>query len=162
MKALTLTQPWASLVAAGVKLIETRSWGTDYRGPIAIHAAKSFKREDHGTIYSGRPGLLELCARHEYAYPLEVMRLAPSTLPMGAIVAVAELVDVVRHHTDGRLPDQVVSRFTISPYERKLGGYGPGRVYWLLKDVQRVEPVTFRGALYLQNVPDDMRERLAA
>lgn len=38
MKALTLHQPWASLVALGVKTIETRSWGTSYRGPLAIHA----------------------------------------------------------------------------------------------------------------------------
>lgn len=41
MKALTLTQPWASLVALGEKRIETRSWGTSYRGELAIHAAAS-------------------------------------------------------------------------------------------------------------------------
>lgn len=38
MKALTIRQPWASLIALGVKTIETRSWRTNYRGPIAIHA----------------------------------------------------------------------------------------------------------------------------
>lgn len=36
---LSLWQPWATLVALGVKSIETRSWSTKYRGPIAIHAA---------------------------------------------------------------------------------------------------------------------------
>jgi hypothetical protein len=36
---LTLWQPWASLVALGVKSIETRSWSTQYRGPLAIHAS---------------------------------------------------------------------------------------------------------------------------
>jgi hypothetical protein len=77
---------------------------------------------------------------------------------MGAIVA--DLVDVVRHDTDGRLPDEVADRFAMSPYEQKLGGYGPGRVYWLLKNVRRVEPVTFRGALYLQDVPVDVVERM--
>ncbi len=40
MKALTLHQPWASLIACGRKRIETRSWKTDYRGPLAIHAGK--------------------------------------------------------------------------------------------------------------------------
>jgi hypothetical protein len=40
MKALTLWQPWASLIALGAKTIETRSWSTKYRGPLAIHAAK--------------------------------------------------------------------------------------------------------------------------
>src|SRR5690348_17556570 len=44
MKALTLTQPWASLVAIGAKRIETRSWSTSYRGPLAIHAAKGFPK----------------------------------------------------------------------------------------------------------------------
>ena len=34
MKALTLHQPWASLMAWGVKTIETRGWATAYRGPL--------------------------------------------------------------------------------------------------------------------------------
>lgn len=40
MKALTVTEPWATLIAIGAKRIETRSWPTDYRGPVAIHASK--------------------------------------------------------------------------------------------------------------------------
>ena len=40
MKALTLWQPWASLVGPA-KTIETRGWYTNYRGPIAIHAANT-------------------------------------------------------------------------------------------------------------------------
>ena len=40
MKALTIHQPWASLLARGAKRFETRSWATNYRGPIAIHASK--------------------------------------------------------------------------------------------------------------------------
>lgn len=39
MRALTIWQPYASLFPAGAKKFETRSWRTDYRGPIAIHAA---------------------------------------------------------------------------------------------------------------------------
>ena len=39
MKALTIWQPWASLLVSGQKKYETRSWATAYRGPIAIHAA---------------------------------------------------------------------------------------------------------------------------
>lgn len=38
MKAITLHQPWASLIALGVKTVETRSWNTNYRGTLAIHA----------------------------------------------------------------------------------------------------------------------------
>lgn len=40
MKAITLKQPWASLVANGYKLYEFRSWKTNYRGDILIHAGK--------------------------------------------------------------------------------------------------------------------------
>ena len=39
MKALSLRQPWASLIAEGRKTIETRTWRTRYRGPLAIHAS---------------------------------------------------------------------------------------------------------------------------
>jgi hypothetical protein len=38
MKTLTIKQPWASLIAHGIKDIENRSWKTNYRGRILIHA----------------------------------------------------------------------------------------------------------------------------
>lgn len=41
MKALTICQPYAELIARGEKLIENRTWPTAYRGPVAIHAGKS-------------------------------------------------------------------------------------------------------------------------
>lgn len=41
MKAITILQPWANLIACGAKKIETRSWATQYKGQIAIHAAKN-------------------------------------------------------------------------------------------------------------------------
>jgi hypothetical protein len=40
MKAITLEQPFASLVSIGAKTIETRPWSTDYRGQLAIHSGK--------------------------------------------------------------------------------------------------------------------------
>ena len=40
MKAITVWQPWAQLLAEGKKHDETRSWRTNYRGEILIHAAK--------------------------------------------------------------------------------------------------------------------------
>lgn len=39
MKVLTIKQPWATLVALGVKDIENRTWKTNYRGRIYIHSA---------------------------------------------------------------------------------------------------------------------------
>ncbi len=53
MRTLTLTQPWATLVALGAKTIETRSWQTSYRGPLAIHAGQGL-----GPV-GGKKGLLQ-------------------------------------------------------------------------------------------------------
>ncbi len=41
MKALSIRQPWAWLIVQGYKDIENRSWPTDYRGPLLIHASKT-------------------------------------------------------------------------------------------------------------------------
>jgi hypothetical protein len=43
MKAISLWNPWAYAVPLGLKGVETRSWATNYRGPIAIHAALNRK-----------------------------------------------------------------------------------------------------------------------
>jgi hypothetical protein len=48
MKALSLKQPWANLIASGKKTIETRLWGTDYRGDLLIVSSKLPKIEPAG------------------------------------------------------------------------------------------------------------------
>ena len=45
MKVLTIKQPWASLIINGHKLYEFRSWKTNYRGKILIHAGLSFQKK---------------------------------------------------------------------------------------------------------------------
>lgn len=44
MKAISIKQPWASLIAHGIKDIENRSWRTNYRGRVLIHAGASKKK----------------------------------------------------------------------------------------------------------------------
>lgn len=107
MKALTLRQPWASLVALGVKTIETRGWSTSYRGPLAIHAAATvtglrsieFDYEDGWAV-----GQLDGDERRSYCWQRidGEMRVqlydngdGPHPLPLGAVVATCTLVDVV-------------------------------------------------------------------
>lgn len=46
MKTLTLKQPWASLVANDLKKYEFRSWKTNYRGKVLIHAGAGIDKED--------------------------------------------------------------------------------------------------------------------
>ena len=43
MKAITICQPYAELIASGAKRVENRTWATSYRGELAIHAGKSRK-----------------------------------------------------------------------------------------------------------------------
>ena len=45
MKVITLKQPWASLVAEGIKIWEFRSWKYNYRGEILIHAGAGVDKE---------------------------------------------------------------------------------------------------------------------
>lgn len=82
IKALTLWQPWASLVALGFKKLETRGWDTEYRGPLVIHAARYVDLD-----FCQLPGVKEFLAQHG---------IIPEQLPRGAVVAVGLLVQTYR------------------------------------------------------------------
>ena len=45
MRALTLPQPFAQLVALGIKPFDVRTWGSNHRGRVAIHAARVRPRQ---------------------------------------------------------------------------------------------------------------------
>lgn len=49
MKALSVRQPWASLIMSGKKIIELRTWKTKYRGPLVICASQ----RRHGSLPTG-------------------------------------------------------------------------------------------------------------
>ncbi len=103
MKALTLHQPWASLIAEGVKTIETRSWSTKYRGPMAIHAAKTAEWEQVAVgpwrlhaQFTDVPEIRRFGAIHNgELVPDRCERRLAFSAPLGAIVATATLIDVV-------------------------------------------------------------------
>lgn len=131
MKALSLWQPWASAIPFGLKRIETRHWSTRYRGPLAIHAAKRWTRDE----------------REMAEIEQEAGRL-PKPLPLGAIVAVAKLVDI-------RSTSQIIAG-GLSGDERYWGNYGLGRFGWILEDIEKLdEPVPWKGAQGLFNIPED-------
>ncbi len=126
MRVLTLTQPWATLMALGLKRIETRSWRTHYRGPLAIHAAKGFP-----------PQARRLTDEERFRGQL------PADLPFGAILCTVELVDCQ--------PTESVAPGLVGP-ERLYGDYTFGRWAWLFRpDSLRVleAPISARGALGL-------------
>lgn len=93
MKLITLWQPWASLMAAGVKTIETRGWSTDYRGPLVIHAAKTWNEDCREAIWGEE---FWRALRHIYDWPdrpLGRLQTARWRLPFGNIVGVCNLID---------------------------------------------------------------------
>jgi hypothetical protein len=134
MKCLSLTQPWASLVATGAKKIETRSWRTDYRGPLAIHASAEFPTH-----------IRLLCFTEPFYGALKKANLNANhrpekVLPLGAILAVGELADV-QLITPANAPGEP---------ERSFGSYSPGRFMWLLENVRRLpHPIPAKGSLGL-------------
>ena len=137
MKAITLYQPWASLVASGAKTVETRSWSTPYRGPLAIHAAVApmrSARDVHGLagcFCPGEGGIPEaLVSAFEIAETCPVHGALVSEV-QGCIVATCVLDDVVTAET-----------LRGDPY----GDFSPGRFAWLLRAVQALSmPVPVRG-----------------
>lgn len=143
MKALTLTQPWATLVVIGAKRIETRSWGTKYRGRLAIHAAKSYPRWARNLAVQ-EPFFTVL---HQAGYP-------PAGLYLGCVIATAELVACWRVPVNWWTPEQR-TEVGLSDLELAFGDFTPGRYLWFLKDVQPLEPVPARGSLGLWDWQDD-------
>ncbi len=146
MKALTLTQPWASLVAFGYKRVETRSWRTSYRGALAIHAAKGFPLDAK-----------DLCVSYMVRHALgphfdgtESGTLA-SQMPLGVIVATCKLVDCLPTVPTGCLSGVFEDYPDLdTEAERAFGNYDPNRFAWVLEDVERLaQPIVAKGSLGL-------------
>lgn len=136
MKALSLTQPWASLIALKHKSIETRSWQTRFRGRIAIHAAKGYP-----------------ASARAFAHSMWENGLVPPMLPLGEIVGTALLLNCV-------LTQDVVAN--LSALERTVGD-GPGRYTWLLSEVRQLpQPIPCCGALGLWTVPVEIEQNILA
>ncbi len=145
MKALSLTQPWATLVAIGAKRYETRGWSTPYRGPVAIHAAKAMPRWALDA-YLREPFYNETLVPAGYS--------SSSRLPRGEVVALAVVSDVLPAHT-----------VVIGANEHSFGDFSRGRYAWRLEHVVQLPvPIPARGALGLWEwTPSDpsLRESLA-
>lgn len=138
MKVLSLLQPWASLVVAGHKLMETRSWNTKYRGELLIHASagKAYKKipaEDPLYKY------YHLLFAHNKIEPIE-------QLPFGAIIGKVNLTDTIPTDSLRR----GMERKIISWHEQELafGNYTDGRFAWLLSEpVKFLKPIPATGSL---------------
>jgi len=85
MKALTVCQPYAHLIAIGEKRVENRTWRTNYRGPLAIHAGKSRDWLRPGDEFPGMAfGAFVAVCRLVDCCPVEQV-VAPSLLASGHV-----------------------------------------------------------------------------
>lgn len=157
MKAITLWEPYATLVAIGAKPDETRSWKTNYRGPIAIHAARKnvFK-----TIIGLPDDVLKAMYDSLYkGYDIKSGVLRRLEAAQGHIVATAMLVECwkVVEHT----PTAIILRQSNGIGEDKIpidapylmfGDYRVDRYIWGLADVCKLsEPIPAKGKQGLWN-----------
>lgn len=132
MKAITLWQPWASLVAMEEKKFETRSWATSYRGPLLIHTAKG------APIHCQTLANIDKQFNNALTGSTEWNPNIWETLPFGSVIAICNLVDCV----------EITAKFldTLSAQEVLFGNYERGRYAWQLEDVHRLKtPIPAKG-----------------
>jgi hypothetical protein len=82
-RALSLRQPWAWLVVNGYKDIENRSWRTNHRGPLLIHASANQSNCSEESL-----------AEMEQKYRVKI----PRELPFGGIIGIVDVVDCAKQH----------------------------------------------------------------
>ena len=124
MIAVSLLQPWAELVVCGAKKFETRSWHTNYKGTLLIHASLKFSMDER-----------ELCEEEPFKSAL--------TRPMafGAIIGMVEM--------EGCYSTKVI-RPTVAYPETSFGDFGPGRFAWKFNNPRRfANALPWKGQLSL-------------
>lgn len=158
MKALTLWEPYASLVRAGAKRIETRDWAPSYRGPLLIHAAAVWGREQKKALAD-----LQTTPEFQRAFP---NGFSPH---LGMFVARVDLMECWEVRSlvaprevepeilvDVRSSDCTFSQLRVRRSEFSFGDIRPGRWLWMTENVKRTALVPARGHQQLWDAPDDV------
>ena len=120
MKVISIKEPFATLIKENIKNIETRSWKTNYRGEIYIHASK----------VSDKTRTQELS---DLTKNLKMNN--------GNIIAKATLVDC--KYMDQKFIKEIKQNKT----EYLCGDYKEGRYAWILKDIKKIKPIKAKGKL---------------
>jgi hypothetical protein len=151
IRVLSLLQPWASLWVSGDKMIETRSWGTDYRGLVAVHASKGFRVDER-----------HLCTLEPFVSALTKLGFRKLVdIPRGCLIGVVELTGCLRMTDRPLFP--VASEISLgddqrlTDNEREFGHYAPGRFAWTTgpRRWRFKTPIPMRGALGLRRLAGD-------
>lgn len=132
MRALSLTEPWATLVALGAKRMETRSWPCYYHGPLAIHSAKNYSKREFADLTHREPFYSALRPGSIYSYP---------EMHCGSVIAITSIIQC--EFTDSIA---VLDRLEADPREREFGNYEAGRFAFILGPITRIKPMPAKGS----------------
>lgn len=125
MKILSIKEPFATLVKDGVKIYETRSWKTNYRGELYIHASLGASPSSNKN---------------------KAMSYLKSTLKPGYILCKCNLVDCIL------MDDDFINYIEKETHEKDYGEYSKGRYAWKLELVEVLEePILAKGRLGIWN-----------
>jgi hypothetical protein len=161
VRALTLTQPWAGLVAAGIKLVENRPRHMikreDVGKPFAIHASREIDATTYNRIAQLAPDVLLFGEAGRPVIPCkrDWYRLSRIT---SAVIAVATLDSIVDPLACGIDPDSDEARAVLAPDQRRWF-FGP--IGYVLRDVRALAaPVACRGYQAFWTLPADVAARV--
>lgn len=128
MKVLTIKQPFAELIKNNIKTIETRSWKTNYRGEIYIHAGK--RKIDKKTKER-----LELSELYD-----------AKMLDYGKIICKCNLIDCIY------MDEEYIKKLKKDKNNFVSGRYEIGRYAWILSDIYPLEnKISINGQLGIWN-----------
>ena len=126
LKVLTLKQPWATLVAEGIKKYEFRSWKTNYRGKVLIHAGVGVKKKE-----------------------LEKFKDLNLDYPAKRIIAEVEIEDCLELNDE--LNNQIINEKNIAYGSKYRTGYA-----WKLNNVKKIKSdKIINGKLGLWNIDNN-------
>lgn len=162
-RAISLHQPWASLVALGIKKYETRSWSTKFRGRLLICSAKKAYTSDStidGLLVSNRTN--DICQLSGLGLFHEItLDFLDCHLPLGKVLCVVDLVncwEMKSYPKHGKYynsrnegivtlhPGREIMIETVPELEQLCGDWQTGRYAWELANLMPLpEPIPIKG-----------------
>ncbi len=168
MKAITEKQPWGSLIVAGIKDIENRTWKTNFRGRVLIHAGYSWDRSLAEICLSEeiKPHLERLGLIHKYKDENTGYKGYSFSFHHGAIIGSVEIVDCVINHSSVWAEKQHCLHKPRCEDLTKLPNCWDGCMYfskpiynWVLANpIKFPEPIPAKGKLSFWDYPNLLAE----
>lgn len=124
MKVITIKQPWATLIAEGLKEYEFRTWNTKYRGDLLIHAGKNIDKS-----------AMKMFKDYNLEYPT------------GCIIAKCKLTDSI--FVDEKFRNEILNNNIVHrniTCDNSWNGYA-----FKIENVQKINPIHLNGKLSLWN-----------